>query len=230
MNFFGAIFYNYPITSIPSRLALENKDWKRAAALELPEINLDWNNFPWQEAILHFSKALGAAHSNNFKSAENEIETLKILKQNLVDQNKSTNALQVEQIAIQIKTSEAWLTFKKGNTEEGLILMKEAAIMESKTSKHPVTPGDVLPADELYGDMLMETQNYPEALTAYEANLKTHPNRFNGIYGAALAAKNSENIEKAASYFNQLIELTKDSNSDRKELDEAKIYLEKQSI
>jgi len=220
----------YPITSIPSRLALENKDWKRAANLELPEIDLDWNNFPWQEAILHFSKALGAAHINDFNAAENEIETLKALKQNLIDQNKSTNALQVEQIAIQIKTAEAWLTFKKGNTEEGLTLMKEAAFMESKTSKHPVTPGDVLPADELYGDMLMEAQNYQEALTAYEANLKTHPNRFNGIYGAALAAEKSGNIEKATSYFNQLLVLTKDSNSNRKELAEAKQYLEKQNI
>ncbi|MEE9409243.1 MAG: hypothetical protein V3V28_14350 [Polaribacter sp.] len=220
----------YPITSVPSRMALENKDWKRAAALELPEINLDWKKFPWQEAILHFAKALGNAHAKDFKSANNEIETLKTLKQSLIGKNKSTNALQIEQVAIQIKTAEAWLIFKKGNKKEGLALMKEAAFMESKTSKHPVTPGDVLPAIELYGDMLIEAHNYLEALTAYEANLKIHPNRFNGLYGAAVASEKSGNKEKATLYFNQLIELTKNSNSNRKELIEAKEFVKQKMV
>lgn len=133
--------------------------------------------------------------------------------------------MQIEQVAIQIKTAKAWLAFKKGNKKEGLALMKEAAIMESKTSKHPVTPGDVLPAIELYGDMLMEALNYPEALKVYESNLKLHPNRFNGIYGVAKAAEKSGNTEKAISYFKKLLELTKGSNSNRKELGEAKKYL-----
>ena len=226
----GILAAIYPIASIPSRLALENKDWKRAASLELPEIDLEWEKFPWQEAILHFAKALGASHTKDFKTTENEITILKQLKQSLIDQNKSTNALQVEQVAIQIKTAEAWLSFKKGNKEKGLTLMKEAAVMESKTNKHPVTPGDVLPADELLGDMLMEAHNYSEALEAYEVNLKSHPNRFNGIYGAAVAAEKSGNNEKASSYFNQLIELTKDSNSDRKELIEAREFVKQNMV
>ena len=74
-------------------------------------------------------------------------------------------------------------------------------MMESKTSKHPVTPGDVLPSDELLGDMLMEANKYVKALEAYETNLKAHPNRFNGIYGAAMAAKQSGNKEKAIFVF-----------------------------
>ncbi len=222
----GILAAIYPITSVPSRMALENKDWKRAANLELPEIDLNWKKFPWQEAILHFAKALGSAHINDFKTAENENDILKILKQNLIDQKDVTKALQIEQVAIQIKTTEAWLNFKKGNKGKGLALMKEAAIMESKTSKHPVTPGDVLPADELYADMLMEAHNYSEALTVYEASLKTHPNRFNGLFGAAVAAKKSGNAEKATLYFKQLLELTKNSNSDRKELKEAKEFVE----
>jgi len=226
----GILAAIYPITSIPSRLALENKDWKRAASLELPQIDLDWNKFPWQEAILHFAKALGTAHTNDFDAAENEIEILQQLKQNLIDQKDVTEIIFIEQVAIQIKTAEAWLAFKKGNKKEGLVLMKEAAIMESKTSKHPVTPGDVLPADELYGDMLMAAHNYSDALTVYETSLKIHPNRFNGLYGAALAAKKSENKEKANLYFNQLLELTKNSNSDRKEINKAKEFVKEKVI
>jgi len=220
----------YPITSIPSRLALENKDWKRAASLELPEIDLNWNAFAWQEAILHFAKALGAAHINDFNVAENEIKTLQKLRQDLINQKDASKNIQIEQVAIQIKTAEAWLSFKKGNKNEGLNLMEEASVMESKTSKHPVTPGDVLPADELLGDMLMEMNKFTEALEVYEINLKSHPNRFNGLFGAALAAKKSGNQEKAILYFKQFVELTKDSNSDRKEIEEAKKYIQKQSV
>lgn len=46
----------YPITAIPARLALENKNWERAAKLELQEIDLNWEQFPWQEAIHHLPK------------------------------------------------------------------------------------------------------------------------------------------------------------------------------
>ena len=69
--------------------------------------------------------------------------------------------------------------------------------------------------------------NQPEdALKAYEINLKGHPNRFNGIYGAAIASKQSGNHEKATMYFEKLIKLSENSNSDRPEIMEAKSYLE----
>ena len=42
----------------------------------------------------------------------------------------------------------------RGKELESLQTMKEAAGMEDKTDKHGVTPGEVLPARELYGDML----------------------------------------------------------------------------
>ncbi len=216
----------YPVTAIPARLALENKNWKLASKLELQEIGLNWQEFPWQKAILHFARALGAAHMSDFVSVENEIDTLQKLKQNLIDFNDLTKSIQIKQVAIQIKTAEAWLSFKRGNQAEGLKLMKEASMMENKTSKHPVTPGDVLPSDELLGDMLMEANKYAEALEVYETNLNAHPNRFNGIYGAAMAAKQSENKEKAVLYFEQLIELGENSNSDRLEILEAKEFTE----
>ena len=53
--------------------------------------------------------------------------------------------------------------------------------------------------------MLLELNKPKEALVAYEENLIGRPNRFNGIYGAAIASKQSGDLEKAALYFNQLI-------------------------
>ena len=215
----------YPLTAIPARLALENKNWKEAANLKLSQIELDWNKFPWQKAIHYFAVGMGSVNTNNFNLATQKIEELKALHKNLAAQNDKTKAIQVKQIEIQFKTVEAWLNLRKNNVAEAVKLMQEAAELEQQTSKHPVTPGDVLPAQELLGDMYLELKKPKEALAAYEKNLKDRPRRFNGIYGAAIAAKQSGNSEKAKQYFNQLIGLTKDTNSKRPEIIEAKNYI-----
>ncbi|SNR34936.1 tetratricopeptide repeat protein [Lutibacter flavus] len=216
----------YTFSAIPSRIALENKDWEKASKLQLPpSIEIPWEKFPWENSILNFARTLGFSHLGKIKAAENELQILKKHHQSLV----GTDAYKANQVMIQINAAEAWIHLANGNKSEALSLMKLAAKMESETSKHPVTPGEVLPADELLGDMLLELNKPEEALEAYEINLKGHPNRFNGIYGAAIAAKQSGNNEKATRYFMQLIELTKNSNSDRPELGEAIAFIAKQA-
>ncbi len=220
----------YPLSAIPARIALENKNWNRAANLELQEIEINWEQYPWQEAIHHFAVALGAAHTNDFEKVEKEIEILNKLHQNLIAQNDKTKAIQIKQVAIQIKTAQAWLSFRKNDLENGLLLMNEAVAIEKTTSKHPVTPGDVLPAIELLGDMLLEMGQPKEALAAYEENLKSSPNRFNGIYGAAVAAQQSGDIEKANMYFQQLVKMSESSKGERPELKEAQSFIEQNII
>jgi hypothetical protein len=56
--------------------------------------------------------------------------------------------------------------------------------------------------------------------------LKKHPNRFNGLYGAGLAAERSNNFEKAAFYYRQLVTIA--SGSGRAELEAARAFLKKQ--
>lgn len=216
----------YPLAAIPSRLALENKNWKRAAKLHLQETGLDWGQFPWQKGIHHFARALGAAHTKDYILAEEEIQTLTELHQNMLAENDRSRSIQVKQVEIQMKTAQAWLYFNKNDTKKGLALMQEAAALERNTSLHPLTPGDVLPAIELLGDMLLELNKPEEALIAYEENLSNTPERFNGIYGAAIAAKQLGNIEKAVYYFTQLLELTGKSNSERLEIKEAKAFVQ----
>jgi len=215
----------YPLASIPTRIALENKNWKAAANLDIQETSINWEDFPWQKAILHFGRALGAAHTQDYIKAEKEIGILKHLKKILANNNDPTTSNQINQIMIQVKSAEAWLSFSKGNQKEGLALMKEAALLESRTSKHPVTPGDVIPADELLGDMLLKMNKSEEALKVYEKNLKAHPNRFNGVYGAALAAKNIGNKKEAKKHFKNLLKITASIESDRPETLEARRYL-----
>ena len=212
----------YALTAMPIRMALENKSWEEAAKLELPSIDFPWKKLHWEKAMFHFAKALGYSHTGDIKSAETELQTLKTLHHNLLETKESYKAGQVN---IHVNTSQAWIELAKGNNDKALTYMKNAALLESETSKHPVTPGELLPADELLGDMLLALNKPAEALVAYEINLKGHPNRFNGLYGAARASKQSGNLEKAELFFSQLIELTKNSKSDRIEIKEAKQFL-----
>ncbi|MDO1500716.1 hypothetical protein Q2T40_11285 [Winogradskyella maritima] len=218
----------YTAAAIPARLAVENKNWNEASRIELPQITgLEWQKFPWQKALLHYAKALGNIHINNINEAQNELDLLRSFEKELIDLK---DAYKANQVAIQIKTIEAWLQLKKGNNEEAISLMTAASEMERLTSKHPVTPGEILPADELLADMLLALNRPQEALVAYELNLERRPNRFNGLYGAAMAAKQSGDIEKSAVYFEALLKLSKNIDSDRKEIKEANAFIEQNTI
>jgi tetratricopeptide (TPR) repeat protein len=213
----------YAFAAVPARYALERKMWKEATALSLHPTSFPWEKFPWQESITHFARALGALHLNDVNSAKTELENLRSLYDKLAKQvDKKQEAVQVE---VQIKTTEAWIEYKQRNNEKALALMKEAADMEDGTEKHPVTPGEVVPARELYSEMLFEMDKPDLALENFELDLKTHPNRFNGLYGAAMAAKKAGNKEKATIYFKKLVETSDPKNCKRKELASAKIYL-----
>ncbi|GAB4044610.1 hypothetical protein GCM10028774_64600 [Spirosoma jeollabukense] len=191
----------YAFAAIPARYVLENKRWAEAAHLQVTPANFPWKKFPWQAAIVHFTRALGAVHIGQLPTAQTELAQLDKLGQQLIEQK---DAYKANQVAIQVRTVEAWLHWKEGRTQQALALMQQAADLEDKTQKHPVTPGEVLPARELLGDMLVQMGKPSEALAAYELNLQRHPNRLNALYGAGLSAKKAGDVKKSKAYFNQL--------------------------
>ena len=99
--------------------------------------------------------------------------------------------------------------------------MAKAAEMEASTEKNPVTPGEVLPARELYGDMLLAEGRYEEALAEYEGALARSPNRLNSLYGAAQAAEGTGDTEAAADYYGQLLEIAPEPTGEHPALDRA---------
>ena len=60
------------------------------------------------------------------------------------------------------------------------------------------------------------------ALQEYEASLKNAPMRLRGFYGAAKAADAVGDAKKAREYFDKLAKLTRNADSDRPELQEAR--------
>ena len=214
---------SYAFAAIPARYYLENRQWAEAATLSFPVANFSWDNNPWQKAIIHFARVMGAVHTGQNKISAQELQELKRIKDTLAAQG---DTYKEQQVNVQLTAGEAWTLLKSGKKKEALQRMQLAAKLEDSTEKHPVTPSEVLPAKELLGDMLMELKDYPAALEAYEQNLKRHPNRFNALLGAAQAASKAGNQSKATAYYQQLIKVS-DANSPRPELQLAKRTLEK---
>lgn len=195
----------YTFAAIPARYVLENRLWKEATTLETNPAQFPMQQYPWQKAIIHFARLLGYVHTGDPDHATAELNILNKLRDELIAKKETYNA---NQVSIQIKSSEAWILWKAGKNAAALEKMQQAADMEDKTEKHPVTPGEVLPARELLADMLLEMHQPQKALEAYELDLANHPNRYNGLYGAAVAAERSGKQELANTYYKQLSNIT----------------------
>ena len=208
---------SFAIAAIPARYALERGQWAEAAALTPSPAAT-----PYTEAITHFARAIGAARSGNPAAATADIERLAALR----DKEKELkDPYWTEQIELQRQVALAWQTFAMGRKDEGLAQLSAAADAEDSTDKSAISPGPLAPARELYGDMLLEAGKPRDALAAFELTMKKEPNRFRGIYGGARAAERLGDRSKATAYYTKLLEVAKDADSERAELQQAKKYV-----
>src|SRR4029453_797337 len=211
---FGAVF---GAAAIPARLALERGRWTEAAALALPA-NVSaqaWQVSPQAESINAFARALGAARSGNAAGARQAIERLQALHQVLTERKL---AYWAEQTEVQAQVASAWALLAEGKKEEALAAMRAAADHEDQTEKHAVTPGPIMPARELLGDLLLELGRPADALPQYEASIAKEPNRFRGLYGAGLAAERAGDRGRARAYYEKLAALCAEADGTRPEL------------
>ena len=207
----------FAAAAIYARYALERGAWKEAAALQLRP-----SPFPFVDAITHFARALGAARTGNPAAAKPDIDQLTALRDKLA---AAKDAYWTEQVDIQRRIASAWMAFAEGRRDEGIAGLRAAADAEDATDKSAVTPGPLAPARELLGYMLLEAGNAREARTAFDATMKKEPGRLRGLYGAARAAAADGDRAAASTYYKQLLELARDSGSDRAELSEARKFL-----
>jgi hypothetical protein len=216
----------YAYTAIPARYALERRQWGEAAKLTLPQGALGafpWQRFRWAEAHIHFARAVGAARTGDTASAREEVEKLAAIRQALVEVKGDYDW--AKQVEIERQVASAWLAHAEGYGEESLRLMRAAAELDDATEKHPVTPGAILPAREQLGELLLELRRPAAALQEFETSLRSTPNRFNGLYGAARAARLAADRKRARVYYGKLMALCRQADSVRPEIEEAKAFL-----
>jgi tetratricopeptide (TPR) repeat protein len=211
-----ALRTSYARAAIPARYAIERGAWKEAVQLQ-PQAT----RFRYIAAFTHFARALGAARSGDAAAAEGDVQELA----RIVDALKAAkDAYWTTEVEVQRLGAAAWVAFARGNREAALDLMRAAAGLEDKSEKSGVSPGRLVPAHELLGDMLLESGKPAEALAEYERSQVRDPNRFRSLYGAGQAAAESGNRDKARYYFSRLSDMT-GSGDLRPEMEKARRYL-----
>jgi hypothetical protein len=200
----------YAVAASQARYAFERGDWKAAAALQVQP-----TKFFYADAVTYFARAVGAARSGNPTAAQADIAKLVELRDRL---KEAKDAYWSNIVDIQQQVAGAWVLYAEGKYDEALNAMSAAAEAEDRTDKHPVTPGPLAPARELYGAMLLDRGMAKEALAAYEAVLKKEPNRLAAYVGVNKSAKASGDQAKARESAVQIVRLTADADVSRPEL------------
>lgn len=196
----GAVnLVGYNATAMQARYALERDDWKMAASLPMPAAQP-----AFVQAVTRFARALGSARSSDAAAARTEIDEMNKLVAVLTKANDPYWPIVVD---AQRMAAEAWVAHAEGKHAEALTLAHDAADKEETVEKHPVTPGPLIPARELYADILMVHGKPAEALAQYEKTLEREPNRLRTLIGAARAAQASGNTEAQSKYRHEVMRL-----------------------
>ena len=206
----------YALAAMPARLVVERGAWREAA-----DLTPSTSNFPFTESLTYFARALGSARRGDPAAAQKDVETIAALRDRLKEAKNEYWANEVEVMRL---ASVAWIALAQKRAEEALGLMRQAADIEDKSEKNIVTPGRLLPAREMLGDMLLELKRPAEALKEYEASQQREPSRNRGLYGAGQAAAQSGNRDKARQYFTKLVGLASSGDA-RPETETARRYL-----
>jgi hypothetical protein len=209
----------YALAAVPTRYAIERGKWSEAAKLEPRPASFPWEKFRWAEAIVVCGRALGAARSGDLATARAALDRLETIKSEL---EKKGDKYWSGQVEIQRLEAASWLARAEKKDDDALRLARAAVELEASTDKHPVTPGSILPARELLGDLLIDLKQPGPALKEYEASLAVAPNRFHGLAGAARAARDAGDKAQAQAYSAKLLALAPQADSDRPEILDAR--------
>src|SRR6476620_2832515 len=210
----------YALAAIPSRYALERNAWSDAAALRVPELP-HWSSFPFMEALIEYAHALGRAHTGDLEGARKAMDRMRQLRDATSDPKFDYFKRQLDQ---QMQAASAWVAYGENKKEDAVAALRGAADAEDILGKHPVSPGAIVPAREQLGDLLLELGRPQEARVEFEAALKIYPNRFRGLYGAALSAERSQDREGARRYYATLVAQTAQADDSRSELGHIREY------
>jgi hypothetical protein len=203
-------YQNYALVEFPVLFALETRQWKAALALRAPP-----GIEPYNRAIIDWAHAVAAGHLRDVPAAQSAVAQYGAMMQKT---RRSPTLYEADTMDTDHDEARAWLAFARGRSEEALKLMRAVADDQDSAGKGEVE----LPAREMLADMLLEFGRPQEALGEYETSLKTDPNRFNGLYGAARAAEQAHRPEKSWQYYAQLLENCASGDSDRPELAQAR--------
>jgi len=203
-------YYDEMLSGYSALYALERRQWKEAVALQ-PVAGAK----PNIQSVTYWARAVGAGHLHDAAAAH---DALKHYEEGLDALRKGPKAYLVEGLRSEHEEVIAWVAYADGKTDEATLMLRSVADRQDKIGKAEVE----IPAREMLADIFLETNNPKAALAEYEVALKTDPNRFNELSGAAQAAERLNEKTKASAFYAQLLKNCQGIDSDRPELTKAK--------
>ncbi|TVR64026.1 MAG: hypothetical protein EA422_07765 [Gemmatimonadales bacterium] len=186
--------------AMAARLVLELESWDEAAALPLAG-----EGTSPAVAIRHFARGIGMARAGDLEGAAGEAGRLDTIRTGLSAAGEVYWARIVE---AQMLGVEAWIHRGEGDLDTALALLDRAAALEEEVEKHPVTPGPLLPAREMHGELLLESGGPGEALASFRRVLEREPHRARTTFLAGRAALEAGQGAEARLHFAAYRELT----------------------
>ncbi|HZE80028.1 MAG TPA: hypothetical protein VE604_03945, partial [Candidatus Polarisedimenticolia bacterium] len=130
-------------------------------------------------------------------------------------------------ITMQAKEAEAFAAKASGNPDEAVAKMKEAVAIEDSIDSLSQPPYPIIPANELFGMLLMELNRPADAMERFLHALKRTPGRPKAIYGIARAARAKGDNATARQRYQEFLAIWKNSDLDHPEVATAKEFLAK---
>jgi hypothetical protein len=188
---------------------VEMHDW--ASAAEVPPTEVAGTA---EYSMIFWARAIGSAHLRKPDEVRKDISEIeRIYKKRVAEKSEFAEAIEGDR-----KEAEAWLAFAEGKYDDAIEALRPIADKEDAVGDEP----DGAPAREMIADILLEARRPQQALAEYQTDLKLHPNRFDGLYGAARAAEAAGKQKDATEYYALLLKVCAGSNSTRPELSRAR--------
>jgi len=203
--------------AMETRYLLDRGDWGSAGAMPM-----NVTGAPMADSLYRFARGLGMARTGNVDGAEAEVEAMKALRTALQRADQSYWADRTEEQMLAIS---AWVAVKEGERDKAARFMRAAADSEDGSLKNVIMENRLYPLREMLAELLLEVGQPAAALKAYETALMQTPNRYRAFWGAARASDAVGNRAQASEYFGKLVNLARNGDTERPEVQEAKEFL-----
>jgi tetratricopeptide (TPR) repeat protein len=200
-----------------TRYAVETGDWDSAAKIPLLVPSRDF------VAVKLQLETMAAVDHKDAAVAKLAAGKLVLLAQ---EPGQHPFAQQI--ITVQAKEAEALAAKAAGNADETIAKMKEAVAIEDSIDSLSQPPYPIIPANELFGTLLMELNRPADAKERFLQALKRTPGRPKAIYGIARAAQATGDKATAHQRYQQFLTLWNNADPDRPEVTTAREFLAKE--
>jgi tetratricopeptide (TPR) repeat protein len=197
-----------------TRYVVETGDWDAAARITLLVPSRDF------VAVKLQLEAMAAAARKDAAGARVAADKLALLSQ---EPGQHPFAQQI--LTMQAKEAQAFAAKTSGNADEAVAKMKEAVAIEDSIDSLSQPPYPIIPANELFGMLLIELNRPADAMERFLQTLKRTPGRPKAIYGIARAAQARGDNTTAKQRYQEFLSIWKNAYPDRPEVATAKEFL-----